>query len=124
MNVADIAEVAGAGAVGAAARFILDGSISRRVSGHFPAGTLVINVTGSLLLGILTGLVLYHHAPGRLALVAGSGLCGGYTTFSTSSFETVRLVQEGELRAASVNLGVTLVGALVAGAAGLGLASL
>jgi CrcB protein len=124
MNLPDIAEVAAGGAAGAAARFYVDGAVRRRLPGPLPAGTVLINITGSFLLGLLTGLVLYHSAPERLVLVAGTGFCGGYTTFSTWSFETVRLIQEGELRAASVNLGATVAGALLAGAAGLALASL
>jgi CrcB protein len=124
VNLPDIAEVAGAGAAGAVARFLVDGAVRRRRAGPLPLGTVLINITGSFLLGLLTGLVLYHSAPSTLTLVAGTGFCGGYTTFSTSSFETVRLIQEGEVRAASLNLGVTLAGALLAGAAGLALASL
>jgi CrcB protein len=89
-----------------------------------PVGTIAINVSGSLLLGILTGLVVFDHAASTVTLVAGTGFCGGFTTFSTTSFETVRLLQEGRLREAGLNVGVTVVGTLSAAAAGMALTSL
>lgn len=85
--------IALAGSAGAVSRFVIDGLIRQRWSVNFPWTTLVINVSGSLLLGILTGLVLYRGVTPDLKLVAGTGFCGGYTTFSTASFETVRLAQ-------------------------------
>lgn len=113
-----------AGSAGAAARFVLDGTIRARTTSRVPVGTIVINLAGSLILGVLTGLVLFQHAPSTLTLVAGTGFCGGFTTFSTASFETVRLVQQGDLSSAVVNTGVTLVGALAFAGAGLALASI
>jgi CrcB protein len=123
VNLIDIAEVGVAGGIGAVARFAVDSAVRRRTGGALPVGTIVINLTGSFILGLLTGLVLYHGAPARLVLVAGTGFCGGYTTFSTASFETVRLVQTGHMRSASINLFGTLVGAVLAGAAGLAVAT-
>lgn len=124
MNVADIAWVGLGGCAGALARFVLDGVIRSRWAGVVPAGTVTINLTGSLLLGVLTGLVLFHAAPGALTLIAGTGFCGGYTTFSTASFETVALLRQGRAGAAAVTVAVTALGALAAAAAGLALASL
>ena len=124
MNVADIVWVGLAGSAGAAARFVGDGAVRARVASRVPVATIAINLSGSLLLGVLTGLVAFHHAPSTLTLVAGTGFCGGFTTFSTSSFETVRLLQQGDLRAAGINTAVTIAGALAAAAAGLALASL
>ena len=124
MNVADLVWVGLAGSVGAAARFVLDGAVRSRTTSRWPVGTLLINVSGSLLLGLLTGVVIFDHASATLTLVAGSGFCGGFTTFSTASFETVRLVQQGELAAAGTNLAATVGGTLLAAAAGLALASL
>lgn len=114
-----------AGGLGAASRFLVDGAVRSRTSPAYPVGTVVINVTGSLVLGLLTGLGLAHTAPDELRLIAGTGFLGGYTTFSTASFETVRLVQEGRPGMALANgLGTLLATAGVA-AAGLaiGLAS-
>lgn len=124
MNPADILWVGLAGGLGALARFVVDGLVRARVAAPLPAGTIAINLSGSLALGLLTGLVAFHGAPRTLALVAGTGFCGGYTTFSTASFETVRLAQQGQLRAAGLNAGVTILGALAAAAAGLALASI
>jgi len=113
-----------AGAAGAIARFVLDGAIKTRRTTVFPWATLVINVTGSLLLGVLTGLVIFHGTPGALRTVLGTGFCGGYTTFSTASFETVRLLQQGRRGPALLNSGGTLLLTLLGGGAGLWLTSL
>ncbi len=124
MSFADIVWVGLAGSLGAAARFIADGTIRTRISTRAPMGTMAINVAGSLLLGVLTGLVVFHHASSTLTLVAGTGFCGGFTTFSTASFEAIRLIQQGELQAAALSTGVTVAGTLAAAAAGLALTSL
>ncbi len=78
-------------AVGAAARWLVDRSVQSRHTSVFPWGTFVVNVLGSLLLGVLLGA---RSAP-DLVLVLGTGFCGGFTTFSTFSFETVVLAGEG-----------------------------
>lgn len=124
MNLPDVLWVALAGSAGAAVRFVVDGTIRARWATRMPVGTLAINLAGSWLLGLLTGLVVFHHAPSQLTLIAGTGLCGGFTTFSTASFETVRLVQQGDLRAAGTTLAVTVAGALAAATAGMALAAL
>jgi CrcB protein len=123
VNPADILWVGLAGSAGALARFVLDGAIRSRVASRVPVGTVTINLTGSLLLGFLTGLVMFHGAPSAVTLVAGTGFCGGYTTFSTASFETVRLVQQGETRAAVVSGGLTVIGSVTTAALGLVLAA-
>lgn len=84
-----------AGAFGALARFGLDSEIKARWARPFPLGTFVINCSGGLILGVLAGVVIFHAAPPQLQDILGTGFCGGYTTFSTASFETVRLVQGG-----------------------------
>lgn len=124
MNPADIAWVGLAGSVGAVTRFVVDGLIRSRVESRVPVGTVVINLAGSLMFGVLTGLVAFHHATSTLTLVAGTGFCGGFTTFSTASFETVRLLQQGELGAAVTNLSVTVVGTVAAAAGGMAVARL
>ena len=100
-----------AGGAGAAARFILDGVIRSRLKTAFPWATTVINVTGSLALGVLTGLTAVHLLPEQLAVVLGAGFLGGYTTFSTASVESVRLIQQRRYGVALVSS----VGMLVAG---------
>jgi CrcB protein len=110
-----------AGATGAVARFVLDGWIKSRWRSPFPWGTVLINVTGSLLLGILAGLVLFGGQPAVWQTVVGTGFCGGYTTFSTASFETVRLVQQHRPGLALLNALGSLVTSVAACAAGLAL---
>ncbi|GAA4169975.1 fluoride efflux transporter CrcB [Gryllotalpicola koreensis] len=95
--------VAGAGGVGAVSRFVLDGLIRSRVTSLVPAGTFVINVSGSLLLGFVTGLVLVGAEPADFRVVLGTGFLGGYTTFSTAMIETVRLLQQRRWVAAGAN---------------------
>ncbi|MGI9080331.1 MAG: fluoride efflux transporter CrcB [Acidimicrobiales bacterium] len=109
-----------AAAIGAPLRYLIDGYVGDRVEGAFPWGTFVVNVSGSLLLGVLSGLALYHAFPKTPKVVLGTGFCGAYTTFSTFSFETVRLLEEGDLNEALRNALGTLV--TCAGAAALGLA--
>ncbi|HST80860.1 MAG TPA: CrcB family protein [Kineosporiaceae bacterium] len=110
------------GGVGAITRFAVDGALRARWPGHFPWQTILINVTGSLLLGFLTGLVLFHAEPALLTAVLGTGFCGGYTTFSTASFETVRLVRDRAPLLAFANAIGTPLLSIAAAAAGLVLA--
>lgn len=110
-----------AGASGALARFLVDALIKQRWRSPFPLGTVVINVTGSLLLGVLAGLVLFHGQSSVWQTVVGTGFCGGYTTFSTASFETVRLVQQDRRMLALTNAIGSLVSSVAACAVGLAL---
>lgn len=119
MTVLLVIAVGLAGGVGAVARLVLDGLLRARVRVSFPLGTTVINVTGSFLLGLVTGLALAHGLPPEWRAVLGTGFLGGYTTFSTASYETVRLAQQRRYRAALMN-GVGML-ALALAAAGLGL---
>lgn len=114
-----VLSVALAGGLGATCRLILDGTLKSRVRVAYPLGTTVINITGSFLLGLVTGLAATHLLPPEWRAIIGVGFIGGYTTFSTASFETVRLAQEGRYAAAVSNGFGMLAGALVA--AGLGL---
>ena len=99
-----------AGGIGAALRLTLDGLIKARIRSSYPVGTTVINVTGSFLLGLLTGLATSQAMPRQWQLVVGTGLLGGYTTFSTASFETVRLIEDRRYVAAACNgLGMLIV---------------
>ena len=124
MDVANVLWVGLAGSAGALSRLVVDSAVRARSTSRVPLGTLVVNLTGALVLGLAAGFVLFHAAPGRLEVVAGTGFCGGYTTFSTASFETVRLAQQGDLRAAALNTAGNVFGTLAAAALGLGLAAL
>jgi CrcB protein len=110
-----------AGGAGALLRFVGDGFIRTWLGRTFPWGTLIINVSGSFLLGLVTALVLHGHTSETIELIIGMGFCGGYTTFSTASFETVRLIEEQRYSAAIFNSLGTLSLALIAAAVGLGL---
>ena len=110
-----------AAAVGGCGRYLLDGFVQDRRGPDFPWGTCVVNISGSFVLGIITGLALYHGLGVDSKLVFGTGLCGAYTTFSTFSYETVRLA-EGRLTGAAMrHVAVNTAGALLAAAAGLAL---
>ncbi|GAA0037358.1 fluoride efflux transporter CrcB [Brevibacterium metallidurans] len=113
------AAIAVAGGLGAVARMVIDGLIKSRMSGAIPWGTILINVSGSLLLGFAAGLAAGQVLPEEWFLIVGTGFLGGYTTFSTASFETVRLVQERAWAASAVSALGTLV--IATGAAGVGL---
>lgn len=108
-----------AGGLGAAIRLVVDGAIRTRVGAAVPVGTLAVNLTGCLALGVLLGLASGHHLPAAAATIAGTGFLGGYTTFSTASFETMRLLQERSRRAAVLYAAATLVGGLGVAATGL-----
>lgn len=111
-----------AGAMGAVTRFGLDFAIKQRWRSPFPWATVIINVSGSLLLGVLAGIVLFDGGSPAWQTVLGTGFCGGFTTFSTASFETVRLIQQGKRVLALLNASVSLLLAVAACAAGLALA--
>ena len=113
-----------AGGLGAVARFMLDGVIAAPVRGTIPLGTMTVNISGSFLLGLLTGLVLASALPSSWLFVSGTGFLGGYTTFSTASSETVRLIQAGRTGAALLSGVGTAVVALVAAGLGLSIGSL
>lgn len=116
--------VACAGSLGAVSRFVVDGAIRHRRSTEFPWATVLINVTGSLLLGFIVGVVLFHGVSRELQLIAGVGFCGGYTTFSTASVETIRLMQRRRYWAGAFNAIGTLLITVAAAAAGMAVAAL
>ena len=113
--------VAVAGALGAPARYLVDGWVQRRTDAEIPVGTMAVNLSGSFLLGLLAGLVLHHGFPHTPQVLLGAGFCGAYTTFSTFMFETVRLTEERARFQALVYLAVSLGGGLAAAALGLAL---
>jgi fluoride exporter len=111
--------VAAGAAVGAPLRYLVDRFVQRRTGATFPWGTLTVNVSGSLLLGLLTAW------PGRtVTLLLGVGFCGAFTTYSTFGYETVRLAEDGARRHAVLNIAVTLAAGLAAALAGVALARL
>ncbi|WIG62037.1 MAG: Fluoride ion transporter CrcB [Ktedonobacterales bacterium] len=105
-----------AGACGAVARYLLSERIARHWQGRFPLATFLINVTGAFALGfLLTAGAASLPALANLRIVIGSGFLGGYTTFSTLSFETHSFTRRGQHASATLNaLGSLLAGVLAA----------
>jgi fluoride exporter len=108
-----------AGAVGAVARYLLDGAVQDRTAGSFPFGTLTVNVVGSLILGFLAGYALSHTGGRTARTIVGTGFCGGLTTWSTASWETVRLAEEGATATAVRFTVVNVVASFAAAAVGI-----
>ncbi|MHA6522928.1 fluoride efflux transporter FluC [Tessaracoccus sp. G1721] len=104
--------VALAGGLGAGSRFVLDGLLTEHSNRSLPTATLIINVAGSFLLGVVTGWAT-HDGLTILRAVAGVGFLGGFTTFSTASVELVRLLRAERPRAAAV-LAATMIGVSIA----------
>ena len=84
------------GAIGAPARYLVDGVVQSRSRGVFPWGTFVVNVSGSFVLGAVTGAALYHGLGPLPKTAVGTGFCGAYTTFSTYMVETDLLLKDGQ----------------------------
>ena len=111
--------VAGAGAVGAPSRYALEWWIRTRRPTITPTGTLAVNITGSLALGIVVGLAIAHGLDADVRTVVGTGFLGAYTTFSTYAYEVVRGLSDGHRRVALAYAVGSVVAATVAGALGL-----
>ena len=129
MNVRDLLLVAGGGAAGSVLRYLVSGVAQRMLVpgagtlATFPAGTLVVNVTGSLLIGLLAGLAESRAVFGpevRLLLV--TGFLGGYTTFSAFSLETLLLLRAGQTATAFAAVGLHVLLGVAAAWAGFALA--
>jgi CrcB protein len=102
--------VAGA-VVGAPLRYLTDRAVQSRHDSVFPWGTFAVNVVGCLILGVVTGAAAEGAASGHLQLLIGTGLCGALTTYSTFSYETLRLAEQGTGFYAAANV----VGSVAAG---------
>jgi CrcB protein len=87
-------------------------------------GTLVVNVSGSFVLGLITGLAIYHGFPKASREILGTGFVGAYTTFSTFTLETMQLLEGRQTRSALINIASSVVAGALAAAAGLALAGL
>jgi CrcB protein len=107
------------GAVGSGARYLLSGWMISMLGTSFPHGTLAVNVLGSLVIGAFlhVGVSVEMYSP-TLRLALTTGVLGGFTTFSSFSYETVQLVERGAWLLAGVNVTVTVVGCLFATAVG------
>ncbi|MFF8710094.1 fluoride efflux transporter CrcB [Streptomyces sp. NPDC015184] len=108
--------------VGAPLRYLTDRAVQSRHDTVFPWGTFAVNVSGSLILGLLTGAVVAGAASSHVQLLIGTGLCGALTTYSTFSYETVRLVEDGARFYAVANVLASVVAGLGAAFVGVSLA--
>lgn len=106
------------GALGSVGRFWVSGLVAERIGERFPWGTIIINITGSFLIGLLAGLM--RPPSGRWLATANTrvfftyGICGGYTTFSSFSLQTLDLMREGEWLHAGANVVLSVVLCMVA----------
>lgn len=114
--------VVAGGMVGAPLRYLTDRAVQARHDTGFPWGTLAVNVAGCLFLGLLTGAVAHGAASDSVRLLLGTGFCGALTTYSTFSYETVRLAETGARFLAAANVVVGVVAGLGAALTGAGLA--
>jgi fluoride exporter len=105
-------------AVGAPLRYLTDLWVQRRHDSVFPWGTLTVNVAGSFLLGVVLGTQTHAGGSEWWAVLLGTGFCGALTTFSTFGFETVRLIEDGALLLAGMNVVVSVLAGLSAGVVG------
>ena len=111
------------GALGTAARYLLSVGLLRALGPAFPYGTLAVNVIGSFLLGVILqggGDASFFSPTTRLVL--GTGVMGGFTTYSTFNYETLQYLQAGAWAMAGLNVAVTLIVCLAAGALGVAVA--
>ena len=102
------------GGLGSVLRFLVDGAVGSRLGRDFPFGTLVVNISGAVILGLIAGLAVEEDA----ALLAGTAAVGSYTTFSTWMLETQRLAEEREIRGAVIYVIASLALGIAAAAAG------
>ena len=111
-------------AVGAPGRYLVDRFVQSRHDAVMPWGTLCVNVIGSFLLGALTGVAVDQRVPEQVTLILGTGFCGALTTYSTLSYETLRLYEDGARLYATANVVLSVVAGLAAALAGYGAGSL
>jgi CrcB protein len=119
-----LALVGVAAAVGSVLRCVVSLWVQRAWGAAFPLGTLVVNVSGSFAFGLLIGLALHHGVNHSVVTVLGAGFLGGYTTFSTWAWESFSLRADREVLVMAANVGLSVVGGLLAAAAGLALGGL
>ncbi|MFF5010964.1 fluoride efflux transporter CrcB [Streptomyces phaeochromogenes] len=100
------------GAIGAPLRYLTDRAVQKRHDTVFPWGTLIVNVVGCFVLGLLSGAVVAGAVSSQVQLLLGTGLCGALTTYSTFSYETLRLAEDGARFFAAANVIASVVAGL------------
>jgi CrcB protein len=122
MAVLDAVLVLGGGAIGAPVRYLTDRAVQRRHETAFPWGTITVNILGTLVLGLLTGALVAGAAPHSVLMLVGVGFCGALTTYSTFSYETLRLWEDGAAFYAVANVVISVGAALGAAFTGAAIA--
>lgn len=112
-------EVGLAGSLGALSRYLLGRLVAERISKEFPLGTLLINITGSFVIGLLFALAARNIISSMLQLILATGFLGGYTTFSTMSWEIIQLARSGSRATSVLYLASSVALGLLAAALGL-----
>jgi CrcB protein len=108
------------GGLGSLCRYALSGAMQSRAQAGFPVGTLVVNVLGCLIIGLIARQLLNTQSDVMVRAALVTGFCGGFTTFSAFSFETVTLITTGDWPKAALYVGTTLIACFAATAIGLG----
>ena len=111
--------IAAAGALGTLARYAVTAWAVGRFGPAFPFGTIIVNVVGCFVIALVMHTALAHAWPATLRLTLVVGLLGGFTTYSSFNYDTMRLVEDGAVTTAFANMAVTLAGGLIAGWFGL-----
>jgi len=113
------------GALGSGARYLVGTGAAAAFGQGFPFGTLIVNLVGSFLISLVMRLATTTGwVPGQVRLFLTTGVLGGFTTYSSFNYETLRLLDDGNWGTAAINLGGTVIGCLLAGLAGLKVADL
>lgn len=115
--------VAAGAAIGAPLRYVVDRIVQRRIGSTFPLGTLTVNVAGSFVFGLVMAAALAGRASAEVVAAVGFGFCGGLTTYSTFSYETLQLLEGGGRLYGALNIGVSIAAGFGAAAAGWALGS-
>jgi fluoride exporter len=110
-------------AVGAPLRYLIDRTVQARHDSVFPWGTFGANVGGSFILGVLTGATVAGAVAGGVLTLVGTGMCGALTTYSTFSYETIRLLEERATLYALLNVGASVIAGLAAAYVGIAIAA-
>ena len=108
------------GGVGSLCRYVLGGAIQTRAHAGFPVGTLAVNVIGCLVIGLVARQLMNMQTDAMMKAALMTGFCGGFTTFSAFSYETVGLIAGGEWGKATLYVGASVAACLVATAIGMG----
>jgi CrcB protein len=102
------------GGIGSILRYLLSRYIELRILTSFPLGTFTVNIVGCFIIGVIYGLTIRNLAPPEMRFLLATGFCGGFTTFSTFSYESLSLLRDGQLWFAFLYMAGSLLAGLAA----------